>query len=52
MALIKTEILTSSKVLYTKSCKSNQFLFFFLVFPFFQEYLSFRNRTFAFKNYS
>ena len=27
MALIKTEILTSSKVLYTKSCKSNQFLF-------------------------
>ena len=34
MALIKTEILTSSKVLYTKSCKSNQFLFFFLVFLF------------------
>ena len=27
MALIKREILTSLKVLYTKSCKRNQFLF-------------------------
>ena len=28
MALIKREILTSHKVLYTKSCMHNQFLFF------------------------
>ena len=28
MALIKREILTSCKVLYTKSCTCNQFLFF------------------------
>ena len=27
MALIKTEILTIPKVLYTKSCTRNQFLF-------------------------
>ena len=27
MALIKTEILTRPKVLYTKSCTRNQFLF-------------------------
>ena len=28
MALIKTEILTSPKVLYAKSCKRNQFAFY------------------------
>ena len=27
MAMIKTEILTSPKVLYVKSCTRNQFLF-------------------------